>query len=679
MNRRHFLAGSFALASQHSLLRANPSLLADEQSGLPAKAPQNLLSTTYSEAFLASSLISFNEWRPYPRWAERAPWQTVPADIRAAVLARAEAEQKAGWKALLATTFLDYKRNGNRTRYEAENFGRRAQLQHLVLAECLDGQRRFLDDIANGVWLICEESFWGAPAHLGAQRAGVGLPDVTDPIIELFGAETVALLAWTRYLLGAQLEEISPLIGKRIEIEAERRILQPARDRNDFTWSGLGDKEQAHRLNNWNPWINSNLLVANLLLEDDPKKRLQETVRITRSLDAYLNEYWPDAGEEEGPGYFGRSPMSFFECVSTLESATGKATRIFANPFIDAMGRYILSAHIAGDSYINYGDAHVHATPDGALLYRYGTAVHDGQLAGFGAWCAAREGWTATGKGLSKPLDDNLASLGRSLPAVLAADEIRSAPQRDALLRDAWYPSLGLMTARQKENSTTGMYAAVLAANNGRSHSHNDTGSFIIYQDGEPVAIDVGVEAYSARTFGDDRYSIWTMQSAFHNLPTVGGAMQHAGAQFMASHVKYDSSDSVATISFDLATAYQKAAGIGSWIRTVTLDRTRNTVTIEEDFELDRVLPVRLSIMTPRRVVSDKAGIAYLQLAAGAGKPCLLRYDAALLHPDVETIPLQDPGLRQSWGNEIYRILLKSLEPVAGGKWRYTFSPASEG
>ena len=90
---------------------------------------------------------------------------------------------------------------------------------------------------------------------------------------------------------------------------------------------------------------------------------------------------------------------------------------------------------------------------------------------------------------------------------------------------------------------TDGMYLAVLASNNGRSHSHNDTGNFVVYQDGQPVAIDVGVEAYTAKTFGRDRYTIWTMQSAYHNLPTVGGVMQQDGVDFQATDRKYDTND----------------------------------------------------------------------------------------------------------------------------------------
>jgi hypothetical protein len=368
--------------------------------------------------------------------------------------------------------------------------------------------------------------------------------------------------------------------------------------------------------------------------------------------------------------------MCYFECVSFLESATGNATDIFANPFIDAMGRYILNAHVAGDDYIDYGDAHTHAAPDGDLLYRYGNAVHDEQLQGFGAWCAAREGWTSTGDSLKHALDETLVFMSRALPAVLGANEIRGARREQGLLRDSYYPSLGLATARLKAGSDEGMYFADLAANNGRSHSHNDTGSYIIYQDGKPVTIDVGVEAYTAKTFSADRYKIWTMQSAYHNLPTIGGVMQHNGPRFKATDLKYESNDQRATFSFNIAAAYPPEAGVKSWVRTLTLDRVHDKITVEESFELERAVPVSLSVMTPRHANTDTAGNIVLSLAAGDGKPCLLKYDAAAIEPKVETIKLEDEGLRENWGDQVYRILLNSKQPVASGKWTYELSHA---
>jgi len=277
-------------------------------------------------------------------------------------------------------------------------------------------------------------------------------------------------------------------------------------------------------------------------------------------------------------------------------------------------------------------------------------------------------------------LDESMTSLSRSLPAVLEAAEVRGAKRQDVLVRDAWYPDFGLMTAREKAGSTEGMYVAVLASNNGRSHSHNDTGNFVIYLDGQPVAIDVGVEQYTAKTFGRDRYSIWTMQSAYHNLPTVGGVMQQNGVEYEATNRKYETNDQHATVSFDIAKAYPKEAGIKKWVRTVTLDRVGDRVVIEEDFELERPEEVTLSIITSRKTASDKIGVVHLLPLAGAGRAAVLSFPGLELKRDIETIELTDAGLRESWGNDIYRILLKSSDgsfksaPVASGKWTYAFS-----
>ncbi len=117
-----------------------------------------------------------------------------------------------------------------------------------------------MDEIANGVWLTCEETFWGVPAHLGMQRAGPGLPDVSEPIVDLFAAETSSLLAWTDYLVGDRLARVSPLLPERIRLEINRRILTPCLVRNDFWWMGLSGLP----VNNWNPWICSNWLTSAL-------------------------------------------------------------------------------------------------------------------------------------------------------------------------------------------------------------------------------------------------------------------------------------------------------------------------------------------------------------------------------------------------------------------------------
>jgi hypothetical protein len=657
MDRRTFLtsvaAGTLALRTTW------PTLAATQQAAIEGP-PVALLTTTFAP--LTAALLSPGEWHPYPKAGEER-WTTLPRQIRDAILARGNAANTGPWPEMLATDELEFKRNGNRTRFEAISFGRRNRLGDLVLAECVANNGKYIDQIANGVWLLCEESFWGVPAHLGAQKAGVGLADVAEPIIELFGAETAATVAWIAYLLGPQLDTVSPRIVERIHLEAKRRILDPYLARNDFSWMGLNGKP--HSLNNWNPWINSNVLTANLLLEKDPQRRLAVVQKICRSIDAFLADYSPDAGCEEGPGYWARSAGSFFDCCWTLVSAHGgQGDAVLKHPFMRAMGHYICNAHIAGNWYVNFGDAHPHDAPSPDLTYRFGRATGDDMLAQFGAYDAKQHGTSTTGPALSQAIVEDrggVASLSRTLARVMVANEIAVAPAHDALPRDTWYPHLGLMTARETEGSAAGFYLAAQAASNGRSHAHNDSGSFILFHDGEPVFIDVGPEAYTATTFSKDRYTLWPMQSAFHNLPTVGGVMQHDGITFRATDLHYETTDALAVFRANLATTYPKEANIRRWIRTLTLDRGKGIVGISEDFALGKPVDLSLSLMTALEPILQSDGVRI-------GRT-LLAFNPRELKPAVERIAITDDALQHSWGAAVYRLRLNSTAPVAQATW----------
>ena len=625
--------------------------------------PLSLLEKTFVP--MASSLLSADAWRPMPKMEDRAAWMAIPQDVRDVLVQRAEAANTDAWTIMLATEELEFQRNGNRTRFEAISFGRRGRLSDLVLGECLAGGGKYLDQIANGIWLICEESFWGVPAHLGAQKAGVGLADEAEPIIELFGAETAATLAWVVYLLGDQLGSVSKLLVPRIQMETKRRILDVYFERSQFGWMGLGG---GGHVNNWNPWINSNVLTATMVLEPDAQRRAQLVAKVCKSVDVFLAEYSPDAGCEEGPNYWSRSAASFFDCCTTLVSAHGgKGGAVLTHPFTRAMGHYIADVHIAKNLYVNYGDAHVDSAPEPEVVYVYGKACGDAELAEFGAFDAGWRGSAAGGAALRGTFSNGSGpvSLSRELAKVFVAAEIRMAPKHDALVRDAWYPRLGLMTARETEGSSDGFYVALQAASNGRSHGHNDSGSFIVFQGGEPVFIDVGVEAYTAKTFSKERYDIWTMQSAFHNLPTIGGVMQRDGNAFQASEVKYEKSDARTSVRANLATAYPKEAGVKRWMRTVVLDRMAPRVEFAEEFALAKAVPVELSLMTAREPV----------IATGSVKigSAVLAFDAGQLAATSEKIVLTDASLKHSWGDAVWRVKLTS-KAVESGSWKMTLS-----
>ncbi len=601
---------------------------------------------------LAAQIPPIGKWTPFPKHADRAAWEAIPADVRASVLAESKAAETKPWGDLPAALYLEFKRTGNRSHYEDVSFARRGKLATLVAAECLEGKGRLLDEIVNGIWLICEESFWGVPA---AAPTKDGLPDVLSPTLELFAGETVALLAWTDYLLGAQLDTVSPAVRKRLRVEAGRRIIDPGLSHDDYGWMGLRSKAP---VNNWNPWICSNWLVATLLLEPDPARRTASIHKILRCLDRFVAGYPEDGGCDEGPGYWYRAGASLFEALEWLRSGSGGALNYLSMPLVKEIGSYIYRVHIAGDWSVNFADAPAKVAPSGDLIYRFGRAVGDPRMMAFGAW------------GQRKPFTSRDA-LGRVLPALFNVSELRQAKAAPPLLRDFWFPQLQVMTARLREGTTDGLYVAAQGGHNAESHNHNDVGNFIVYSGGEPVIVDIGVERYTAKTFSAQRYDIWTMQSAFHNCPTVNGVMQMAGKQFRATEVDYQASDAATELRMNIEKAYPPAAGLRSWTRSIRLDRSADRVVIADRYAMDAPpKEITLTLMTPREP-TVAAGRVTLR---GEVK---ISFDPAMLSARVEKIPLTDPSLKKIWSGTLYRVLLAAVQLPREGSFEVRIEPVS--
>ncbi|MBL0155643.1 MAG: heparinase II/III family protein [Bryobacterales bacterium] len=636
-----------------------PLLMALQTAPRPDDAPpfRHLLSAGRSAADIGKLLLPREQWRPYPTAAERAAWQALPADTARQVVASAEALLGQPWPSLPASVFLDFARNGNRTRWEKLHFDRRNRLRSQVLAECIEGKGRFLDDILDGLWLLCEETFWGVSAHIGAQRAGKGLPDVSENIVDLFAAETGNAVAWADYLLAPQLERISPLLRPRLLYEVERRLLTPLLTRIDFGWMGT-DPKAPRRVNNWNPWIVSNWLTCTLLMEPDPARRAASVQRALVTVDRFLDAYNPDGGCDEGPGYWSRAGASLFDCLELLYSATAAKLDYYPIPLVKEIGRYIYRAHIAGNWYTNFADASARVNPDANLVWRYGTRIGDPVMAAHGAWLAA-----------GKKPEQELAggAMGRSLDSLFHLKDLRAAATtaQAPMVRDVFLPGTHVFAARMKAGSKEGFYVAAQGGHNAESHNHNDVGNFIVFHDGEPVLIDVGVETYTAKTFSAQRYDIWTMQSAWHNTPAVNGIMQNAGRQYEAHAVSSKSDDTAASFELNIERAYPAAAGIQSWRRAITLNRAAGHVQLQDTFQLSKAAPIELYFITTRE--ARPAGPGQITLAGGFA----LSFDPSL-QPFFDEHSSQDPRLLPNWGPVVRRIRLVAASSTTSGKYTVT-------
>ncbi len=622
------------------------------------QTPRNLLSGKYSSGDFRQVLLPFSQWKPYPVTGNE--WRKLlPDSICKNIIRAGEAAAVRSIPEVPATLFLEYVRTGDRGRYEKASFERRSNLTDLILAEAVEDKGRFTDAILNYVWITCEETYWGIPAHIGTQKAGNGLPDLADPTVDLFAAETAGILALADYFTGEKLDKISPLIRKRIYQETERRIFKPMEQPSRY-----GYLSKTALVNNWNPWIVSNLLTAALLLERDESRRAARAYSYATFMDSYLNSLGDEGGCDEGPSYWFAAGACVFDVLELLKSASDGRIDIYQEPLIRNMASYIYKTHIADDYFVNFADADPTLKPDGLLLYAFGEAVEDPQLKAFGQWAYSRYPAALSNNGFHRM---------RRVNNLLYINRIDKNKGEFKPLPYTWQSDIQVLTG----SSPGGFYMATHAGHNAESHNHNDVGDFILYHHGVPVIMDAGRGNYTARTFSSRRYELWFIRSEYHNLPVINGAGQEAGRKFEAVNVVRKADENEVSLTMDIAPAYAEKAALKSWKRIVNLKRKTSILEIQDDYVFsvrpDTLQQVFMTVCETNLSVPGK--IAFL---TARGEQVTLSYDPALwtVTSDLpSTEGMEYSSFKTKWGGStIRRIILTARKTSVKGKHAFRFS-----
>lgn len=567
--------------------------------------------------------------------ADDSFWRdSIPQEMRQSYIEYGEQYLGKQWTVLPWTVFAENKQTGNRVNYEAQCFEKRRQMAALVMAEIIEGKGRFMGDIIDGMGSFCEETWWGIPAHY---PKAVPLSELQE--VDLFNAETASLIVWTKYMLEKQFDTYSPDLNQRIDQEIERRILQPAVEKN-YWWKTAGM--------NWNPWICSNWLACVLICEKDEARKAEAINQIRKATQAFIDAYPEDGGCDEGPGYWDRAAASMFEIMRLLNYDSSE-------PKIQKMAAYAYKTYIGNDYCICFADAHENkAVQQVNIVYPFGLWLNDQTMRAFGAYLGRTRGVLTNPAALYNK-SGNFPTLGRELFFLRYVRDFIAEKPSEPLLKDVWLPDLQIMTARRGS-----LFVAMKGGTNGESHNHNDVGSFIVYAPLEhsplssslsPLFIDPAVGEYTAKTFSDDRYSIWTMQSQYHNLPQINGIDQKDGKEYTAKMICHKDGQ----LTLDIAGAYPAEAAVKSWKRTVAA--MKSGISVTEDYELSEYRqPTRLMLIT-----LDPDAIKRIH------------FDTNQLSATVEDISDKlDPVLQHMWGPKMFRIILTVKSAKTTNKIKYT-------
>ena len=551
-----------------------------------------MLEKYYNAKEVAKVLLSRKEYKPFPKYEDRDAWAKVYPKLREQYFDPKFKKRIMDFDttALTATAYMEWYRTKGKgdDKWGKVTQSRRDFLWDAVLAECFEGKGEYIDKIIDILWAICEETTWIPPAHINHMHnhmyTGImknALPDVTEHnFIDIYSAICGGVLGWTYYFLKDRLDEESPLLAKRIEVELYKKIIIPFMTHDDLTWFGF----YGHKINNWNTWILSSIIPACLTVIKDEEYRIEFMARALEKFDIYVNNCAPDGASDEGPGYWTVGGAECLDLFEIIEDATDGKIQLLSTPFARNLGEYIAHANMTGDLYANFADSEMPQSP-GYFTYYYAGKTGSEYLKEF----------ALSRSNVSNRPTINIVSMYRSLKLLFEYDDIPQEKPTTFVHKDVWLPDSQHLYVRSNDERVS---LAAKGGYNNESHNHNDLGSFIYCLDGAPAIYDLGGLEYTAKAFSPFRYDFWIVQSTAHNCARIGKFQEHNGDMYKALEVEHKLDDKRVLLKLELKKAYEEEAGIRSYVRTFDLDKETGKLVITDDISLENAADADVHFLT---------------------------------------------------------------------------------
>lgn len=661
---------------------------------LHAREDRNIFNMAYQSIENKSEVFKVGaEWFPYPEYADRAAWDALAGGNKEDILNQARKYLRYKWQIIPAYAYLDYEKTGNSS-YETQIKENARALKSLIVGELVEGQGRYMSQIIDGMYFFANLQTWNGLSSASRDRVRQRmLPDPAFHLIALMSAETGAAMAISLHFFEEEFDKVDPLLGDIFYRAIESHILEPYVDEYRYLhgheWLGFGRHTHGHRVNNWNTYCNTNVLLTFLLAERNQERMLKAMDISTKAMDNYLDYNLLDGACDEGPSYWNMAGAKVYEYTQLMKEATAGKIDLLDDFQIRRIVEWKSKNYITDGWVVAFADGEAHGNGDRHILYRIGKNIGSKEMLDFGVSFAAKPD--------KKSFANKIAISGevyRTLESLRYFNEFTAAQQ--AALDEAggdWdQMMLDLRKAATSEfyNETevaflrtpNSWYIGVKGGNNKESHNHNDVGSGVFFIENCPVLIDPGVPTYDKKHFGPDRYKRWITQSAWHNTPTLNGQMQAFGKEYKAVNTRCDVKKNI--FSTDFAAAYPAEAKCSEWVRTWSLKSSK--LLLEDEFQFsDRVDETCINFITQGPVYLPGEDVDGYVVKEGELVIAARNFDRTKvinvkmtypkeLEPRKETKEMTDKRLIKCWGKELNRVqLVVSKNAPLQGKYVYKF------
>lgn len=605
-----------------------------------------MLCEKFDRSFFVKSLIDNRGSYLFPSASERESWNIVASGTQHRklindIITTAKSLLGQPWPQLTASLFSEFTKNGNRTNYQTPYFKIRNNLGVLSIAECLENEGSYIDEIINGIWTILSEPCWNVPAT-AIFIDGDSLPDPDRIWVDLFAGDTGMALSLVMMLLRESLEAHSPALCKTVRKYLIERIIEPVEQDPDAHFWMAG-------FNNWTPWCASSIIGTALYVLDDKERIADLIMQLLTPTDKFIATYGEDGGCDEGPLYWGLAGGKLLELLEILNRATGNSlAEIYNEPLIGNMAEYISKVHLSGNYFMSPADAKPQCHPRPALIYHFGENINSENLKQFALLVRSEDKIQLADRDIA----GNLLLYGLE-ELFWIPGPARYTNFKHAL--DDVFNDLEILVAREEPED--GFIATFKGGHNAENHNHNDVGVFEIFYDNSPAFIDIGVGTYTKQTFSSERYNIWYLSSKGHNVPLVNGQEQVRGADKKATGVKFDTSPAISSMTQDICLTYPEESRLLSLLRKSSLNRAGRTVTIFDHAKFSSGgNKIELPLYCVPEIVITGPARAEIKVN---NKVLLLDVESENnFNITVKKVNIDDPLLRENWSDSIYKLSL---------------------
>jgi hypothetical protein len=376
------------------------------------------------------------------------------------------------------------------------------------------------------------------------------------------------------------------------------------------------------RTNNWNQVCNGGMVVGALAVaEDEPDLARTILTHARASLPIAMNEFAPDGGIIEGPGYWGYATMYVGFCLAAARTAISDDLGLLASPGLAKTGMFRIHTIGPLDRTFNFADAGDGAAPAAQMFYfarvfeTPGYAAHEREVIG-------------ERKHAPDPFHLMWFTGGGS-------------PRGHAVLPTAaYFRHVEVALMRSAWNDRNAAFVGFKGGDNGASHANLDLGDFVYDVDGVRWATELGPDDYNLPGyFGAKRWTYYRMRTEGQNTLTIDGENQAIKAKAKIVEFSAEKKQAVA----DLTAAYPKAKHV-----TRAVQLMGRQLMIADDVQTDAPVEVVWHMHTTAAIKVDGSRATLTsggkKLTARILGPSNARFDIAPADPEPAEKP--NPPIR---------------------------------